>query len=310
MNWVADKDLCPCGTDKLIKDCCLQPCGILRSKPTKIIIPRPKTGFSHNGCYFAEFHDCSTTVSGEHFITHGVMKLLSENGQIKVNGFPWQPDRVQQRALPTRVLTGNILCTRHNEALSPLDTVAIRFFGAFLTINKEFQDASLKSIERLYLFNGHDIERWMLKTLIGTVVSGNATDQKGNQIRDWRPRRQWLQIMLGQKSFPGKWGMYFKAPVGETALRKEGFTFAALSNSEDGVYGGVFTLNGYGFLLAMKQPPTNRDEGILKDHTFRPYELRMSYEGTLKTILLTWDIKGENQNILIEYNNIVQPTSS
>jgi hypothetical protein len=75
---------------------------------------------------------------------------------------------------------------------------------------------------------------------------------------------QWLQILFGRRSLPGKWGVYFKAPVGETANRKEGFSFAALSNPTDGTYGGVFTLNRYGFSLAMKEPPTNRDETILR----------------------------------------------
>jgi hypothetical protein len=281
--------------------------GIIRVKPTKTIVPGPKTGFAHGGCYFKVFKDCSTKLSGEHFITHGIMKLLATNGQIKVNGFPWQPDRAESRALPTQALTGKILCTRHNAALSPLDSVAIKFFGAFITIGTEFQDASLKSVERMYAFNGHDIERWMLKTLIGTVASGNATDQKGNRIDYFKTNKEWLQILLGQRSFPGKWGVYFKAPLGETAVRREGFVFATLGNPTDGVYGAVFTLNGYGFVLAMKEPPVSRNESILKDHTFRPYELQMSYEEVKKIILLTWDIKGENQNILIRFNSIVPP---
>jgi hypothetical protein len=306
MKVLPDKP-CLCESDKLLKDCCLRSNGIIRVKPTKTPVPPPKTGYANLGCYFNSFHDCSTKLSSEHFITHGVIKLLSDNGQIKINGFAWQPDPKVQKTLPTTVLTGKILCTRHNEALSPLDTVAIRFFGTFLRISKEFQNPTSKSLERMYAFNGHDIERWMLKTLIGTVVSGNANDQEGNRIKNFKPSTEWLQILLGRRSFPGKWGVYFKAPLGETANRKEGFSFAALGNPTDGTYGAVFTLNGYGFALAMKEPPANRDGTILKDHTFRPYELQMRYEDVTKTLLLTWDIKGENQNILIVYNQIIPP---
>jgi hypothetical protein len=163
-------------------------------------------------------------------------------------------------------------------------------------------------VERVYLFNGHDIERWMLKTLIGTVASRNARANSGNRILDWQPSKLWLDILLGRKSFPRKWGMYFKGRVGETRVRPTGLTVAALGGEGKSVYGGIFSINGYDFVFAMDEPPTDKTGTILQDSTFRPYELAMLYEGATKSILITWDVKGQNQKIAIQLNQIIPPS--
>jgi hypothetical protein len=235
------------------------------------------------------------------------MKELGENGLIKISGFHWQPKGERKRSISMTSLTGKVLCSRHNTMLSPLDSKALRFFKSFLIAGEEFQDQQLRLVERVWLFNGHDIERWMLKSLIGTIISGNARDHSGNRILNWQPPKRWLDILIGRIGFPKQWGMYFRALLGETKVRGAGFSLASLSNPTAGVYGGLFNMAGYEFILAMYNPPEIKTGTVVDHHTFRPYELGMVYDGTFKTILLTWDIKGQNQKIVISFNQIIPP---
>ena len=99
------KDLCLCGSGWVIDDCC-----------TKDVRPRknpPKTHFAHPKCYAAPLADCCDKITGEHFITEGVMKLIGE--PITVGGLSWLKGRDQ--TLTTNALTAKILCKRCNSAI-------------------------------------------------------------------------------------------------------------------------------------------------------------------------------------------------
>lgn len=283
---------CPCGRNRPLRDCCLRSGGLIRCKPTKIHIPRPKTGFQHPRCYFRQLRDCSKTLTAEHFFTHAILRLLDGDGQLWITGFPWQPALEERRQFSATNLASKILCSRHNSALSPLDSVATKFFR--LLAGEEFRDPLLRCVARFYLFNGHDIERWMLKTLIGCVVSGNALDQCGNRIENWTPSRKWLGLVLGQASFPRKCGMYFNPNLGEKRRDRVCF-MGPLEEPRDGIWGAFFNLAGFEFVLAMR-PPLSKRGTILEDYTFRPCEFTMNYEGIAKTSFLAWDIVGESKN--------------
>jgi ribosome biogenesis protein Tsr3 len=71
-----------------------------------------------------------------------------------VSGLPWlKPD--ETKILPITQLAGNILCKRHNEALSPLDAMAGRFFTALKEMHDDawnkkdsFAKAKMVSVQR------------------------------------------------------------------------------------------------------------------------------------------------------------------
>jgi len=74
----------------------------------------------------------------------------------------------EERSIGLSSLTSNCLCQVHNSALSQLDTAAARCFQAI-----KFGDLERTGEGKHYLFSGHDIERWMLKTLANMVASRN-----------------------------------------------------------------------------------------------------------------------------------------
>lgn len=298
-HLITDKDLCPCESGKLIKDCCLRPKGILRPKPFIPKIPDPKTGIKNLRCYAAEFANCSEKISGEHYISHSILKELSDDGiTVEIEGLSWLND--EKKKLPTKRLESNILCKRHNEAFSGFDSIAKRFFLSIDRIDKEYGADIADSEDRVFLFNGHDIERWMLKTLCGLVCSGGASSQSA-PIIGWTPSHQWLKILFGQERFPNKWGIYFSGNIGEVNITNRGFAFNAISNDNLGVYGSITTLNGKRFILAMETPPADKEGTTLAGYIYRPNELVMTNGKSKKVIKFGWDVQGQGGSIGIDY---------
>lgn len=299
-HLVIDKDLCPCESGKLIKDCCLQATGILRPKPFIPQLSAPKTGIRNPKCYAAELINCSDKISGEHYISHSILRELSEDGvTVEIEGLSWLKDD-EKKKLPTKRLESNILCKRHNEALAGFDSLAKRFFSTIDRIDKGFGADHDQNEDRVFLFNGHDIERWMLKTLCGVVHSKSSSSQSG-PIKAWKPNLQWLQILFAQDRFPNKWGLYFSRNVGHVDLIHRNFEFASISNDSLGVYGSITVLNEKKFILAMATPPANKEDTILAGHIYRPNELVMTNGKSKKIIKFGWDLPGEGESIVIHY---------
>jgi hypothetical protein len=234
-----NKDSCPCASGKLYRDCCLGPNNTLRTKPSITCPPAPKTGFSNPGCYAAELVDCSENLSREHFISQGILRVLSRNGKVKIYGFRWQEENTTLE-LPTSTVSSRILCTRHNNALSGLDAMALRLFQGIDNVILQ-----VARQDQVFLFHGADLERWLLKTLCGAVFSKNA--QTGADSIDWRPSLLWLNLLFGGVAFPDHWGFYFA----DADIIERGFTFGVFWNPDDDVWGAKISFNDKYFLFVM-----------------------------------------------------------
>lgn len=270
----------------MLRNCCLKPGGELRPVAAVMRKPAPKTGIRNDACYAAALADCSADISREHYVSHGLLKLLSIDGKVTIDGFPWQDSGAVGRvAAPS--LTGKILCRRHNVALSSLDAIASRLFERIDQFHHEIIDGSLKYQNRFFLFNGHDIERWMLKTLCGAVVSGNAEIRTGES--NWRPSLGWLRILFGEEPFPARCGLYFHSEVTGQPYIERGFKFIPFSNMIGGVYGARISLNDERFVLAMSAPPENLSETFIRDHAYRPQGLRFMIDSCEKVVHFGWD---------------------
>lgn len=117
----------------------------------------PTTGNSQNGCYLGHTNDCAGGISREHYISEDVLEELSEPA-VAIDGVFWLPPGERQ-IVGINSLTANILCVRHNSALSPLDAEA----GHFLrTVKRIHASLDTKSVSR--------------KRLI-SIVSGEALEQ-------------------------------------------------------------------------------------------------------------------------------------
>jgi hypothetical protein len=219
-------DECPCGSGNPLRACCLGADGDLKPIASVTRCPPPRTGIGTKGCYAAPLADCSPDLSREHFISEGVLGELSDAGLVRIDGCRWQTDGAVQW-LPTAVLGSNILCRRHNLALSPLDAVALRFFRWIDQFHREFDGG--QNANRFFLVNGHDIERWMLKTLCGAVFSKNATIHAAST--DWCPPIDWLQTLFGEMKFPARCGLYVSGNIPDTNIER-GYKLVTFSNDD------------------------------------------------------------------------------
>jgi len=263
-------------------------------------LPGPKTGVVNPKCYAAPLRNCSAEMSGEHYISHGLLKSLSEDGvMIEIEGVPWLKDS-ERKKFPTKRLVSNILCKRHNEALAGLDSIANRFFLSIDKIDKSYETVHQRDEEMIFDFNGHDIERWMLKTLCGLVYSGISSSQSA-RIEAWKPNHQWLQILFGEDRFLSGWGFYGLARIYHESVINRTFQCAPISNDSLGVYGSVTILNNKKFLLAMIRPPANKEGTILAGYVYRPNDLVMTSGEHKKVIGLSWDLAGEGGSMVIQY---------
>jgi hypothetical protein len=219
------------------------------------------------------------------------LKVLSQHGLVKIDGFNWQQQKKTQE-LPTPALASRILCKRHNEALSSLDAIALRFFQRL--------DNAIRQTERrdgVFLFDGTDFERWLLKTLSGGVFSGNV--QSRDVSTDWRPSLQWLNILFGGEPFPSRWGLYYSGESADTIER--GFKLHTLSNSDDGVYGVRISLDDELFLFLMDTPPEDLMGTYLARYIYRPKEIVLLNGYCENVICFGWNDQCQHDTRIMKY---------
>jgi hypothetical protein len=254
-----------------MRDCCL----FVRCDTTT---SSPATDYAHPSCFARGLKDCSQTVSREHYISRSILTLFGEKGLL-VSGVPWIPDGSQKQVSPAS-LTGKILCERHNSSLSPLDSVAAKFFRFFTT------EWSGDAIE-VFLTRGFDLERWLLKMLCGLVASGNATHD-GKQLSTWTPPPQWLEILFGNADVMAPAGLH--AIVGNYSAKSAYFTVTpTFKSATTDPIAIAFTVGVFAFLLAMEALPPMREPSKTGTETrYRPMALQVRKSGQTREAHFGW----------------------
>ncbi len=182
---------------------------VMKSKPIVKVIDLtnfsfhtlPSEGDTVEKCYANTFGNCHGGISREHYISENILKQLDT---IKSNGIPWL--KHLNKNLSANSLTVKSLCERHNSYLSPLDS----FAGEFFKEVKGFAEAKL----RITIVNGHLLELWLLKVLIG-LISTNQLTHKGVQLNSTDIPQEWVEILFGEKSFKSGTGLYISYDVGD-----------------------------------------------------------------------------------------------
>ena len=199
-----DNEMCPCNSGLKVAECVCKSNSFIpvAAKTT----PRlPITGNRVRGCYAADTQDCDGGLTREHPLSTAVLKVLSRGeNAISVTNHPWQKEKLVPKRVGIKGLSKYSLCERHNHALSPLDTIAGRFVTALLDCTRHVVTASPGRFHRL--FNGFDIERWMLKVLCG--VQFDKRLQRHSWRDRWKPPLEWLSILFNGDAFPPGCGMY------------------------------------------------------------------------------------------------------
>ena len=182
-----------------------------------------------------------------------------------------------------------ILCERHNSALSPLDAISARLFQAF---DEGGEGASGK--RALYLFSGHDLERWLLKVLCGVACSkGLMLDTEA----DLSIPKEWLEILFGHAEFPNEQGLYVCISRGHRFEGERGVELAAILG-QGRLTGMGFFICGYEFILSMSGFPSRSFDG--RKVAYRPVEFYTKGEDFEKSVILVWEGKADLDTISFE----------
>src|SRR5260221_3914649 len=225
MFKIGRNDPCPCGSGEKAKKCCLKSNGHLEKQAATVIPHGPSTGFAHPKCFANSDHNCSDRISDEHFISAPLLHQIEKDNTIKFSGLSWQ-EKERFKVVPIPVLASKILCTRHNLALSPLDSA----MGCFSQTLQDYDDSTHPSIVSLEnearLFAGEDIERWMLKCLLGATYSNNFSQT------NMRP--ECLDILYERIEWPSGWGLYVGVTApGQIVYHSDSFRIETLVGGPD-----------------------------------------------------------------------------
>jgi hypothetical protein len=201
-------------------------------------------------------------------------------------------------------LASKILCERHNSVvLSPLDTVAKRLFCRLHRIRQNLTSNG-KAGDQLFLFNGHDIERFMLKMLCGQLFSGN-TSVGGRRIGPWKPPLGWLGLLVGFDPFPAGAGLYVDAHIGQASTLLHDVQMGPLIDGADSdrYLGLILSLAGCGFVLLVEPPDSGAKVEWLTNKLYRPAELVFTNGTSRNTIWLVWDGPSSNGSVTFTYES-------
>ena len=282
-------DPCPCDSGQKAKFCCLT--GNLWDKKPNLLKPtKILTDHSNDKCYAKGTRNCSAKISGEHFISNNILKDLELNKKVKIVGLPWQ-EKDTFNLLSRSSLVSNILCTTHNEFLSPFDAEMGRLFRIIIQFDEDFNAANPK--DDLSVFCGEDLEKWMLKTACAFIAS--------NQIcldgvkKDCVLKDEYVDILYNDKPFPDNWGMYFKIPEDKHIQKYHSLSFRSLTANNE-LKAVEFLINNFMFYLVLGQPDNPGLFGI-----YRPRGIQLTKGNIKKTIEICWQAKEYNQGIFMEH---------
>jgi hypothetical protein len=249
-------------------------------KPEVVRLKETGMSGSHDGCYLRGTQACCTKLSGEHLISETVLNVLAEK-QVEVSGLPWL--KGETKKLGFDALTSKCLCRTHNSALSPIDTVGGKFFDAIQKCGTGNTGPTYN-----FLFSGHDIERWMLRTLAAFAVSKNfAID--GARIDDaFAERLRLSELLEDTRQWRPPLGMYLMQGIDHQFAWRESIQFAPiLKRGTEEVVGITTDIQGFqvGLLAADHViAGTGLDKAV-----YRPRRLIFKMGRLTHTIDFSWN---------------------
>ncbi len=179
-------------------------------------------------------------------------------------------------------LVARNLCVSHNSALSRLDDEAARFVAAVSESNRR-----ASSDEMQYLFSGHDLERWMLKVLVGLGVSGNLASKGMPSRSNLDPRVKLIELLEAPETWVHPMGLYFTQALGDRYQHRDEISFAALRSSDTAALAGLLMdIHGLTFALLTYPFPSLAGSG-LDQRCYRPSTLQFR-GGRNHTIRISW----------------------
>ena len=244
--------------------------------PTNTRPPGVLTEYSHPKCYAHADSNCSKKISKEHFISATLLRQLGTNDTSKVAGLRWQqPETFKD--LPIAGITSFILCERHNNALSSLDASIGNFAGAIKDYDAALQAPHIGPDIEQRQFSGDDLERWMVKCLLGLTAS--------NSLRSALLKPACIDLLFASAPWAEGWGLYFAAAAGKPIHHSGSLLIETRVDPVSGlILAADFVIRGLPFLLCVGEPGVGSSVGA-----YRPEALVFKSGAREKVLGLSWE---------------------
>jgi hypothetical protein len=282
---------CRCGSTFPAATCCLTAHG-WHKKPAVVQLAITGMSGSHEACYLRSTDACCTKITGEHLISETVLSVLAYK-EIEVSGLPWQ--KGAKKRLGFAALTTGCLCKTHNSALSPIDTMGGRFFDALQKCG-----TGETGPNQDFLFSGHDIERWMLRTLAAFGVSKNFAIDGARIDTGFVERLRFAELLEDTTQWKPPLGMYLIQGINYQFTQKENIQLAPiLRRGTEEVVGILTDLQGFQIgVLATDHDiiGTGLDKAV-----YRPGKLIFKMGRFTHVIEMSWDDNLPHMDITITW---------
>jgi hypothetical protein len=238
-------------------------------------------------------------------MSHCVLQGLGDDPRgIFVRGFAWAP---AGRWLQPERLASPILCTAHNTALSELDSFAGEFAAAFARIHAALHNGS--TVSTAVIFNGNNLERWLLKTLCGLLASGSGRTAAGVPIPA-DVRDEWVAIQYGLADFIGVSGLYVPGKLMTILPTTPGqFSVGPLSRDDGKVVGLQAMLPLFHGLLVADNFSGRPQGAIDTDSVRRPSALIWTDGISEHRVQLNWE-HGAGPTVTMMYERTASTTTA
>lgn len=280
---------CPCGSDQRATACCLGADGNVR-KYVPIVRPRPPTtGQSQNGCYLGHTHDCAGGISREHYVSEVVLEELSEPA-VAIDGVFWLAPG-NRKIVGINSLAANILCVRHNSALSPLDTEAGQFLRTVKRIHAGLDTKSLSRKKVISVVSGEALEQWILKVACGLFFSKIASHERRQIANDHAIDDRIIAEGLFSKRWHRNCGLYMRAAIGQLVPGVNAISMApatAIYENEKRYVGVRVTIIGLEFGVIFDPRGVNPAQLASEGWHFRPSDVSFRSRQRTHWLILTW----------------------
>ncbi len=250
---------------------------------------------SNPGCYARHLCDCRGPVNREHVVSDSLLAEVWQGEKAgRVHGLTFLNGKTQHdpAILGIKSLTAKILCTGHNNDLSPFDSEVTKLFRA-----RERQvmaeDSGNPVAENSYM-DGNRIERWMFKTLCNGLFSGNFPVPFETSFVGQMPDDRTLKIIFRDDPFPAGWGVYVNC--GGHPLNANTVFRLAVVGAPEGIVGLRMWMLGCQFTLVLTDDREQLFPDLAND-TFRPKKIIATK--TRNATVFSW--RGECTDMVLEF---------
>ena len=236
-------------------------------------------GLQNPKCFARELGGCSGKISREHYISEGVLKQVAHDDKaLLAVGWDFLPPGHVQ-CLPIKGMASHILCTTHNSALSDFDSAAEQLARGFNRLKHAALNPSTGP--ETFIISGDNLERWMLKSLLGCLYSGVMVRPGDNTMKGQLPPKVWLDNLFTGTRFPTGQGLHIRPGRANRSEDGRIATFGAgpirhQSRGNPDVYNVLgFTIFLLGFQLSLKLHLSQSDNPAgVGPARFRPAGIR------------------------------------